>query len=89
MNLPIGPNRGHRIDRHGSIANADVVRIAGVDTLKASKLLGAWRQQGLLVSLPSQGERNMAYTRPRREADAGRLFSALQVNNSDASQDPL
>lgn len=34
------------IDRHGSIANADVVQFAGVDTLKASKLLTAWREQG-------------------------------------------
>ena len=35
----------------------NVVRIAKVDTLKASKLLGAWREQGLLVALPGRGKR--------------------------------
>jgi hypothetical protein len=42
------------------IANADVVRIAKIDTLKASKLLAGWREQGLLVPLPGRGKRNMA-----------------------------
>lgn len=51
------------LDRHGSIANADVVRIVGVDTLKASKLLTGWREQGLLEPLPGRGKRNMAYVR--------------------------
>ena len=77
------------IDRHGSIANADVVRMAGVDTLKASKLLGAWREQGLLVPLPGRGKRNMAYTKPTRGADASSLFSALQENKPGGGQDPL
>lgn len=52
------------LDRHGSIANADVVRITGLDTLKASKLLALWRDQGLLVPLPGRAKRNMAYSKP-------------------------
>lgn len=69
------------IDRHGSIANAEVVRIAGVDTLKASKLLTAWRDQGLLAPLPGRGKRNMAYTKPD-EADSDlELLSMPEDNN--------
>ena len=31
------------IDRNGSIANAELCKIAGVETLKASKMLGGTR----------------------------------------------
>lgn len=69
------------VDRHGEIANADVVRIAGVDTLKASKLLTSWRENGLLVALPGRAKRNMAYTKPS-VADGGlSLLSGLEDNN--------
>lgn len=70
------------IDRHGHIANADVVRIAKVDTLKASKLLGAWREQGLLEALPGRGKRNMAYTKPAQGSEGQRLLSPLEENNA-------
>jgi hypothetical protein len=43
------------LDRHGSIAKADIVRIAKGDTLKGSKLLGAWREQGLLPRCSGAG----------------------------------
>lgn len=69
------------IDRHGSIANADVVRIARVDTLKASKMLVTWRQQGLVQALPSRGKRNMAYTKPTQAGEAPSLLSGLEDNN--------
>ncbi|MBL8276587.1 MAG: putative DNA binding domain-containing protein [Pelomonas sp.] len=72
------------LDRHGSIANADVVRIAKIDTLKASKLLAGWREQGLLVALPGRGKRNMAYARPAQGAESGPLFAVLEENNGDA-----
>jgi ATP-dependent DNA helicase RecG len=72
------------LDGHGTIANADVVRIAAVDTLRASKLLAAWREQGLLVALPGRAKRNMAYTKPLGlEATAPTsLFSEAPDNNS-------
>jgi hypothetical protein len=71
------------IDRHGFIANADVVRIARVDTLKASKLLMSWREQGLLVSLPGRAKRNMAYAKPDGvQAELG-LLSTLEDNNGE------
>lgn len=71
------------LDRHGSIANADVVRIAGVDTLRASKMLGAWREQGLLEPLPGRAKRNMAYQKPSGSATPGTddlLSGALEKN---------
>lgn len=71
------------LDRHGSIANADVVRIAKLDTLKASKLLAGWREQGLLVPLPGRGKRNMAYVKPAQGGESGSLFSVLEENNGD------
>lgn len=72
------------LDEHGTIANADVVRIAAVDTLRASKLLAAWREQGLLVALPGRAKRNMAYTKPQglEAAAAASLFSEAPDNNS-------
>lgn len=69
------------IDRHGSIANANVVRIAGVDTLKASKLLAAWREQGLLMPVPGRAKRNMAYTKPNGAGVELSLLSVLEDNN--------
>lgn len=71
------------IDRHGSIANADVVRIARVDTLKASKLLSSWREQGLLVPLPGRAKRNMAYAKPNGAEVELSLLSILEDNNDE------
>jgi ATP-dependent DNA helicase RecG len=73
------------IDREGAIANADVVRIAGVDTLKASKMLTGWREQGLLVALPGRAKRNMAYTKPSAADGPISLLSQLEDNNDDGS----
>jgi len=69
------------IDRQGSIANSDVVRIASLDTLKASKLLTSWREQGLLVPLPGRAKRNMAYAKPNGTQTELSLLSALEDNN--------
>ncbi len=66
------------LDRHGSIANANVVRIAKTDTLKASKLLATWREQGLLVPLPGRGKRNMAYAKPTHGTENGSLLSVVE-----------
>ncbi len=69
------------VDRHGSIANADVVRITALDTLKASKLLTLWREQGVLVPLPGRAKRNMAYTKPGAADVALGLLSGAEDNN--------
>ena len=52
------------INRNGPIANADVCRIAMVDTLKASKMLRAWVDRGLLEPLPGRARSNAAYRKP-------------------------
>jgi ATP-dependent DNA helicase RecG len=69
------------IDRNGSIANAEVCRIAKVDTLKASKMLVSWREQGLLVAVKGRGKRNMAYTKPSGAGEQVQLLSGLEDNN--------
>lgn len=72
------------IDRQRSIANADVVRIAKIDPLKASKPLAAWREQGLLAPLPGRGKRNMAYAKAAQGGDKGSLLSVPEENSSGA-----
>ena len=52
------------MERNGPVANADVCRIAGVDTLKASKMLRAWVDRGLLELLPGRVRSNAAYRKP-------------------------
>lgn len=71
------------IDREGSIQNAKLCDIAKVDTLKASRMLVAWREQGLLVPVPGRAKRNMAYTKPTKaETESGSLLSGLEDNNA-------
>ena len=79
------------LDRHGMIANADVVRIAGVDTLRASKLLAAWREQGLLAAVPGRAKRNMAYARAQAPEGGGTagLFSRFPDKNPGDSENSL
>ncbi len=72
------------IDREGSIQNAKLCDIAKLDTLKASRMLVAWREQGLLVPVLGRAKRNMAYTKPTKaQAEAGSLLSGLEDNNAE------
>lgn len=73
------------IDRNGSIANAELCKIAGMETLKASKMLAAWVEQGLLEPLPGRGKRNMAYTKPSQAGEQPSLLSGLEENNDDGT----
>ena len=68
------------IDRHGSLANADLCRIAGVDTLKASKMLKAWVEQGVLVQRPALAKRYTVYVKPAQPPAQGVLLSDAQDN---------
>jgi ATP-dependent DNA helicase RecG len=52
------------IDRNGPIGNADVCKIANVDTLRASKMLRGWVDRGVLEPLPGRARSNAAYRRP-------------------------
>lgn len=72
------------IDREGSIQNAKLCEIAQVDTLKASRMLVAWRDQGLLVPVPGRAKRNMAYTKPTKGQDVAEgLLSGFEDNNAE------
>lgn len=76
------------LDRLGSIANADVVRISHVDTLKASKMLRHWKDQGLLVSLPGRDKRNMAYAKPSAQQSELSFLSETEENNLPKPKKP-
>lgn len=65
--------------RNGPIANADVCRIAGVDTLKASKMLRGWVDRGLLELLPGRVRSNAAYRKP---AQADEQLGLLPGNDA-------
>jgi ATP-dependent DNA helicase RecG len=53
------------MDRHGPISNSDLCKIiTGLDTLKASKMLKHWVDQGLLSQDPARAKRNMVYLKP-------------------------
>lgn len=61
------------IDRNGPIANADLCKIADIDTLKASKLLKRWVAQGVLVADTTTGKRNRVYRKPSSGTPDGEL----------------
>lgn len=70
----------HWIDAHGEIANKDLCKIADVDTLKASKMLKAWEDQGMLARLPDRAKRNMAYVKPAQAGEQADLLSSVPDN---------
>ena len=72
----------HWIDERGAIANAELRQIAKLDTLKASKMLTAWVEQGLLVLLPGLGKRNAAYTKPAGPVEQASLLSEALENKA-------
>jgi len=51
------------IDRHGSISNGELCKIAGIDTLKASKMLKKWVDADMLSRDTSKGKRGTRYMR--------------------------
>lgn len=71
------------IDRKGQIAISDLCRIAQVDTLKASRMLKTWLEQGVLVALADRAKRNMAYAKSTLTDKPGDLFSTPTDNNSE------
>ena len=65
---PIWEQVSDWIDRNGPIANSDMCAIADLDTLKASKLLRRWVEQGLLEGDASRGKRYIVYSKPAEAA---------------------
>lgn len=61
---PIWEQVSDWMDRHGPIGNRQLCAISGLDTLKASRLLKRWVEQGLLEADPTRAKRNMVYLKP-------------------------
>ena len=61
---PIWEQVSDWIDRNGPIANSELCRIASVDTLRASKMLKRWVEQGVLQRDDSGGKRHTIYRKP-------------------------
>jgi len=49
------------MDRNGRLSNGELCKIADIDTLKASKMLKRWVEQGVLVRDDSGGKRHTVY----------------------------
>lgn len=73
------------VERNGPIANADVCRIAAVDTLKASKMLRGWVERGLLEPLPGRARSNAAYRRPSQADEQLGLLQAGDDSSVESS----
>ena len=63
------------IDRNGPIANAELCRIAAVDTLRASKMLRGWVDRGLLAPLAGRSRSQAAYRKPTLGDDQASLLT--------------
>lgn len=69
------------IDRNGPIANSDLCEIAELDTLKASKLLKRWVEQGLLEGDASRGKRYIVYSKPTAEGRTQPVLLSTGLDN--------
>ena len=70
------------IDRNGPLANNDLCQIAGIETLKASKMLKRWVEQGVLLRDDSGGKRHTVYRKPVADDEAGVAHSlSLPLDN--------
>ena len=79
---PIWEQVSDWMEQHGPIGNSQLCRIAKLDTLKASKQLRRWVEQGLLVADPTRAKRNALYFKPATAVDMGQdlLISAPDNN---------
>jgi len=77
---PIWEQVSDWMDRHGPIGNRQLCAISGLDTLKASRLLKRWVEQGLLEADRTRAKRNMVYLKPLATggAEAGLLCEPEQ-----------
>jgi ATP-dependent DNA helicase RecG len=81
---PIWEQVSDWIDRNGALANCDLCRIAGVDTLRASKMLKGWVAQGILLRDDAGGKRHTVYRKPNPDGDAGADVSlSLPLDNGE------
>ncbi len=77
---PIWEQVSDWIDRNGPLSNSDLCAIASVDTLKASKMLKRWVEQGVLFKDDSGGKRNTTYTKIVWELRQEDLLGSLSID---------
>lgn len=61
------------VDKNGSIANRDLRKIAGLETLQATRMLKGWVAKGLLV-MHGEGKRDANYRKPEAQPTDLLLF---------------
>lgn len=70
------------IDRHGFITNRDLCKIAGVDTLKASKMFKKWVYTEMLVPDMSKGKRGAHYRKIGTEKEQEFIFPLSRLTDN-------
>lgn len=79
---PIWEQVSDWMDRNGPLGNSDLCQMAAVDTLKASKILKRWVEQGVLLRDDSGGKRHTVYRKPVPGSDAEATTSlSLPLDN--------
>lgn len=71
------------IDRKGFITNGDLRKIAGVDTLKASKLLKKWVDADMLIPDMTKGKRGARYLKVGGGLEQQSIFSLSELADND------
>ena len=61
---PIWEQVSDWMDRNGPLANSDLCQSAAVGTLKASRMLKRWVEQGVLLRDDAAGKRHTVYRKP-------------------------
>lgn len=84
---PIWEQVSNWIDHNGPLANSDLCRIAEVDTLKASKMLKRWVEQGVLVRDDSGGKRHTIYRKPAPAPAAEEWDGSLSTGQDNEAGD--
>ncbi len=78
---PIWEQVSDWMDRNGPIGNADLCQIARLDTLRSSRLLKRWVDQGLLMPHPDRAKRNMVYLKPAEVDSNGPDLLSMGLDN--------
>jgi len=75
------------IDRNGSISNRELRRIAGIETLKASKMLKKWVDTDMLVPDTSKGKRGTKYMRVGSNYVQQSFLSLSELTDNKKTED--
>lgn len=82
---PIWEQVSDWMDREGQLSNARLCEIAGIDTLKASKMLKRWVEQGILVKDDSGGKRSTVYRKTVPKAVADQWGDSLSMGGDNGT----